>query len=113
MRATAVLLGIVFGGIILVYDGARGEPSALIGLIGLLGAFLTMLHPRWGFNAFLAAAILSVLIALGDVNTTGFLIYAVMFGIPAMLAYRSAKRNQIAEERAERADRYVRQQMRD
>ena len=109
MRATAVVLGLLFGIITVAYDGAAGVPAGvLIGSVGIIAAVATWIHPRAGLVGFLVTVVVALLASL---SAPTFLTYVVIFGVCALLAWRSARRNRSNAERAERMDRYVRSQL--
>ncbi len=111
MRVTAVILGLIFGGIVVMVDSqANAAGGVLIGGIGIIAAVLTWINPRAGQFGFSVAVGLAAL-AMVTNSDPGYVVYVAMFGIPALFAWRSAERNKAAVERAERTDRYVRQQL--
>ena len=111
MRATAVILGLLFGGFIVMVDSqADAAGGVLIGAIGFLGGLLTWIHPRAGQFGFAVAIALAALATVTN-NDPGYVVYVVMFAVPALFAWRAAERNKANAERADRMDRYVRSQL--
>lgn len=106
MRLTAILIGFIFGTLTMVYSTPALD--VLIGGIAVVAAIATMLHPRAGMVGFLVTVGFAM---LGLVQDWAFLVYVLLFGLAALLAWRSAERNRQRAEREARMDRYVRSQL--
>lgn len=115
MRWMAVLLGVGFSVLVLMF-AAPGSPSRAIGTFGLLASLAMIIHPRAGFIAFFAPLGLSLL-GMANIERS-YVIYVIPYAVLTLLAFRvvedrKARKQEyiLAAERAERADRYIRQQL--
>jgi hypothetical protein len=106
MRAAAVIVGFLFSILILITGGTI---APILGGLGLIASLALCVHRRAGFVLMLAPAVLAVIAAF--TNGPGFLFYAVIYGLLALMARQSLRRHERNEARAERMDRYVRHQL--
>ena len=116
-RAGAVILGGMYAVLSLLFAVTNdANTQFVVALLGLLAALATLVHPRAGMVLFVLTAAFAL---LASVNVGGgFLLDVAVYGVAAYLAYRSARgriarreERRLAAERADRADRYMRQQL--
>lgn len=114
MRAVTATLGLIFSVLILMFSG--DSPDSVVGFLGLLASLALMIHRQAGFVLMflpLAASVVGIFTV-----STGYILYVVVYGLLTWAAYRIVKRHEaqvhermLAAERAERHDRYIRQQL--
>lgn len=105
MRATTVIIGLTFSTLLLFGDSVE----IVIGTFGLLASLALWAH-RWsGFVLLLVPAGFS---ALTVFTVDAYMIIgAIVYGVLALMARQAAMQHDRNEARAERMDRYVRQQL--
>ena len=116
-RATAIIAGGLYALLsIMVALANDADTGIVVGMLGVLAALATVIHPRAGMVLFVLTAAFALLASFNVAR--GFLLDVAVYGAMAYLAYRSvvgriARREErrIAAARAERADRYIRQQL--
>lgn len=106
MRAAAVILGFLFSVLLLLFGGVVGP---LLGGLGLIASLALWINRRAGFYLLVLAATVALIAAFN--NGAGFLFEAAIFALLALMARSSLRRHERNEARAERMDRYVRQQL--
>lgn len=117
LRAVTILLSGAFVTTSFLFAVANdADTSFALAVFGLLGTVGMMIHPRLGLGLN-AVAFAFALLASFNVEW-GFLFEAAVYGLFVFMAWRVvqariARREErrLAAERAERADRYIRQQL--